>query len=107
MCWGHDTNVLEDNIRDFAGNWTGTGEITGAGDAERVELEDGEYMISETVNTGANTVTLLYNVYAEGDVIDLDYRTGATQAACESAEWQNYSTPFSSLGFVQARVSAP
>jgi len=61
-------------------------------------------MISETVYTGAFTIELSINVYAAGDTVTIKYRTGADQAACESAEWSTYSTPFDSLGYVQARV---
>jgi hypothetical protein len=104
VCWGHDTGVLEDNIRDFAGNWTGTGTIENAGDAERLALDAGEYMVSEVVNTGLFTVQLLYNNYAAGDEITLKYRHGATEGDCLAAAWNDYTVPFDSLGYVQARV---
>jgi len=98
--------VTETNIRDFTGNWTGTGAISGSGDAEKLELEAGEYMISEVVNTGAYTVTLLQNHYdPSGDNVTLQYRHGATEAACLSAAWNGYSTSFISLGYVQIRVA--
>jgi hypothetical protein len=105
-CWGHDTGVTEINIRDFAGNWTGPGSITGSGDSEQMSIGTGEEMVSETVNTGAVTVRLLQNQYAGGgDTIILYYRTGASQSACESASWTLYSAPFSSLGYVQVKAS--
>ena len=105
--WGHDTGVLETNVRDFTGNWTGTGAIENAGDAERLALETTEYMISEVVNTGAYTVTLLQNNYdPSGDDVDMDYRHGATEGACEVAGWNNYTVPFASLGYVQIRMTS-
>jgi hypothetical protein len=99
--------VTETNIRDFQGNWTGTGTIGGSGDAETICLDAGESMISEVVDTGAYTVTLYQNLYdGTGDDVDLDYRHGATQAACEAASWNNYTVPFTSLGFVQIRLTS-
>ena len=108
IVWGHDTAVLETVIRDFDGNWTGTGEIDnpGVADTERLALEATEYMISEIVHTGAIDVEVLYNEYAAGDAIDLDYRTGATPAACVAAGWNNYAGSFTSSGYVQVRVTS-
>ena len=106
--WGHDTGVLEANVRDFQFNWTGTGAIENPGvdDTERLALESTEYMISEVVATGATNILIAYNVYAAGDNINLDYRHGATVAACEGAGWNDYVAPFTSLGFVQVRVTS-
>lgn len=105
--WGHDTAVTETNIRDFSGNWTGTGSISGAGDAEVLELDSGEYMESEVVNTGTDTVTLLQNEYdITGDDVTMRYRHGATEAACLIAGWNNYTVPFVSLGYVQVRMES-
>ena len=93
--------------RTFAGHWYGTGAINGAGDAEVIELNAGEYMISEVVDTGTTTVTLAQNVYdITGDDVDLDYRHGATEVACLSASWNDYAAPFVSLGFVQIRLTS-
>jgi hypothetical protein len=108
VVWGHDTGVLEANVRDFQGNWTGTGEIINPGidDTERICLESGENMVSEVVATGVEDVIILYNVYAAGDAIDLDYRHGNTVANCLAAAWQDYTGAFTSLGFVQVRISS-
>jgi len=108
VVWGHDTDVLEANVRDFNGNWTGTGAIEnpGTADTERLALEAGETMTSEVVATGVVDILIDYNVYAVGDDINLDYRHGATQAACEGAGWNDYTVPFESLGFVQVRVTS-
>lgn len=107
VCWGHDTAVTEDNIRNFFGNWTGTGEIVNAGvnDTEAIELEGGEYMISEVVYTGTIDVEITYNQYAAGDAINLDYRHGATSAACQAAAWNDYAGSFTSAGYVQVKVT--
>jgi hypothetical protein len=105
-CWGHSTGVTQDNIRTFASNWTGTGAIENSGDAERIVLSSGQYMESETVNTGADQVSIALNVYAAGDPTTIKYRTGATQSACESAGWNAYSAAFLSSGYVQIRIEA-
>jgi hypothetical protein len=108
--WGHDTGVIETNIRDFAGNWTGTGSITGAGDTEKLCVNAGEYMISEVVNTGLKTVEIDQNYYDDtGDNIKLSYRHGATENDCQAAVWIDYSTPltpFASLGYVQVMIES-
>jgi hypothetical protein len=75
-------------------------------DTERLALETGENMVSEVVNTGNVSVLIDYNVYAAGDNINLDYRHGATVAACEGAGWNDYVAPFVSLGFIQIRVTS-
>ena len=107
VVWGHVTGVLEENVRTFSGNWEGTGAIAGAGDAEVLELETTEFEISEVVYTDECTVTLLQNHYdPTGDDVDMDYRHGATEAACEIAGWNNYTVPFVSLGYVQIRMTS-
>ena len=107
VCWGHVSGVTEDNVRTFAGNWTGTGEVDSSGDDESLALDDGEYMESEVVYTGSETCQILQNEYdAEGDTATLKYRTGATASACQAAEWSAYSAPFASSGYVQIRVEA-
>ena len=99
--------MVEDNVRTFTDNWTGTGAIEGAADAEKLALETTEYMISEVVNTGARHVELLQNNYDEtGDNVTMEYRHGATQVACEAEEWIAYAVPFESLGYVQIRMTS-
>jgi hypothetical protein len=64
-------------------------------------------MISEVVDTGAYTVTLLQNNYDPlGDDVVLDYRHSATIGGIGAASWNNYTVPFLSLGFVQIRVTS-
>ena len=95
-------------VHDFQGNWTGTGAIEnpGVADTERLALETGEDMVSEVVHTGAVDIIILYNVYAAGDNINLDYRHGNTPAACVGAGWNDYAGAFTSLGYVQVKVTS-
>jgi hypothetical protein len=100
--------VLEDNIRTFATNWTGTGTIfaDGGGDAEYVEMDAGEYMESEMVDTGAVDVIILQHEYGAGDNITIKYRHGATPNACSAAAWVAYGGQFTSLGYLEVRVES-
>ena len=94
-------------MRDFTGNWTGTGTINGAGDAETICLNAGEYMESEVIETGVVTVELLQNNYdITGDDVLLRYRHGNSEANCLLAAWNDYVAPFVSLGFVQVRLES-
>ena len=108
VVWGHDTGVLETVVRNFEGNWTGTGTIEnpGTADTERLALNASEYMISELVHSGAIRVKIEYNVYDAGDTINLDYRHGATPEDCTSAGWNDYTGSFESLGYLQVRVTS-
>lgn len=108
VVWGHDTGVLEAVVRDFQNNWTGTGAIEnpGVADTERLALEQGEDMTSEIVHTGAVDVIIQYNVYRAGDNINLDYRHGNTPAACVAAGWNDYAGAFTSLGYLQVKVTS-
>jgi len=100
------TGVTE-TVLTFAGNWVGTGTIGGAGDGEYIAVNTGEYMISECVDTGLTTVTIEQNHYdAGGDNVDLDYRHGATEAACYEAAWQDYAAPFASAGYIQVKLTS-
>lgn len=103
-CWGHDTDVTETNVRNFAMNWTGTGAVQNTGDNERLVLGSGEYMESEIVNTGAQTVEILGNKYQSGDIVMLFYKTGNSKTTCESASWTGYAAPFVSSGYVKIKV---
>jgi len=108
VTWGHDTGVVEDNIRDFSGNWTGTGAIAGAGDAEQIQLQTGENMESEDWHLGSclyNSARLRQNIYdVLGDDVTLKYKTAATQGALAGVGWSNYVAPFQSLGWVKVRI---
>jgi hypothetical protein len=96
-----------ETARTFSGHWYGTGEIDGAGDAERVGLGSGKYMVSEVIDTDVSFVTIEQNVYDEdGDDVTIKYRHGATEVACLNATWNAYVDTFSSLGYVQIRLEA-
>jgi len=107
VSWGHLTGVTQDNVLTFAGNWTGTGSITGTNDAETMCIDEGEYMMSEIVETGDMIVVLTQNTYDPGgeDAPILEYRTGATSAECFDAAWIIYTAPFLSAGYVQIKVT--
>jgi len=103
--WGHDTAVTEDFVGDIV-DGAGTAEVVGTGDDETVCIETGEYWIFPAVNTGAITVEFLYDQYNTGSGSGtIEYRTGATRVLCEAAEWNTYSVPFASSGWVQAKLS--
>lgn len=108
VVWGHDTGVLEDVILDFNGNWTGTGNIEnpGVNDTERLALQAGESMTSNLVHTGVTSVLIAINVYQAGDAVLIEYRHGATPAACLAAGWANYVGPVDSLGYLQVRLTS-
>jgi hypothetical protein len=105
-CWGHSTGVTQENTRTFASNWTGSGEITGTGDTERIELNEGEYMESEVVDTSTMMVELDQNFYNSGNDVLLKYRHAATYEDCIAASYSTYTEPFESLGYVQIRIEA-
>ena len=102
--WGQATDTQEGNVRNFSGNWTGTGFISGSGNYEKMYLSSLSYMESEVVNTGANSIDLYQNRYSGGDTGVLKYRSGSTVVNCQAAEWQVYSGSFASLGYTQVRV---
>jgi len=105
-CWGHTSGVQEGNVRTFAGNWTGTGVISGSSDSEKILLSTGNYMQSEIVNTGANRIELFQNKYDLSASGLLKYRSGSNVVNCEAAEWQSYTGSFVSTGYAQIRVES-
>jgi hypothetical protein len=106
ICWGQSTGVLENTVKTFANNWTGTGWIDSYGDAERIAVEPGQYMVSEVVYSGALTIILLQNEYGAGHTVTLKYRHGVEKDDCLAATWVVYSSPFKSLGYVQVRLES-
>ena len=104
--WGHTTGVTETNTLTFDSHWTGTGAISGSGDSEIISLDDGEYMHSDIVTTGSETVTLIKNNYgSNGDAeVVMSYRTAATSGGITAESWTAYTVPFASSGYVQIRV---
>ena len=78
VCWGHDTGVVEDNVRDFLNNWSGDAAIAGIEDNEQLVFDSGEYMESETWYAGAGRIRLLTNKYIY--VLSFDAQTGSFTA---------------------------
>jgi len=104
ICWGHNTDVAETAI-DYLSLWAGSGTISGAGDTEIMTLLEGESMTSPVWNLGEGVARLSLNKYNSGDDVTKEYRTGATSGDCGSASWNDYSNYFTSLGYVQIRLS--
>jgi hypothetical protein len=63
-------------------------------------------MESELVYSDVTLVTFIVGKYVSGDTVAVKYRHGATAVACSSASWNVYSVPFTSAGFVQARIES-
>lgn len=106
VVYGQDTDVVEPFPRDFLGNWTGTADIEGSGDSERIVFEAGENEGSESRYIGVGQKIIKLNQYQSGKgTPTIEYGTGATKADCDSAGWSAYSGSFSSLGWVKVRLS--
>jgi hypothetical protein len=96
---------VEDTIRVFYLNWTGTGTVTGSGDNEKLVIQEGQQMTSEPVDTeGVVTIEVLLNVYGSGDSVPLYYKTGNSIVNMDANSWMLYSTPFASQGFVRLKL---
>ena len=105
VCWGQDSGVEEEHIRDFSGKWEGTAQIFGSGDSEGLNFQDGESeQLMTPWNTGTKRVVARINKYNIGDNVTIYYKTGATAGATVAKSWKKYSTPFNSLGFVDVRL---
>lgn len=107
VCWGHDTGVVELNIRNFQGNWTGTATIhnPGVADTESLVFSAGEYMESETFNYGVGRVKITLDKYAVGfGAVDVLYKNGNSQANCEADSWHSYIGSFVCTGWVKVRL---
>ena len=97
--------MAEDTIRVFYLNWTGTGTVEGSGDAEQLKIQQGQYMISEAVDTeGTIAIEILLNVYGAGDSVPIYWKTAATQSGLSGASWNLYIAEFTSIGFVQLKL---
>jgi hypothetical protein len=106
VVYGHDSDVIEDFVRDFQGNWSGDAEIDDSGDDERLLFNGvGHEEISESRYIGIGQVSIEINAYKSGkDSVDIYYRTASTKAACDVAGWTLYSGSFSSSGWVGVRL---
>ena len=108
VCWGHHTAVVEDHDLNFTSRWTGDGSIQGTAglDNERIVLAPSKYMESETWDMGgACTAIIEEDHYQVGaGVAILQYKQGATKAACEAAAWQNYVGAFACGRWVKVKT---
>jgi len=95
-------------------NWTGDGTILDATSGIDVTCID-EYMIldcppevmeSEPWYLGPGIAVIHINTYDPGSGTPyIEFRTGATKVACLAATYQVYFSGFTSLGWVQIRVT--
>jgi hypothetical protein len=101
--------VTENYIRDFDGRWTGTAEIVnpGSDDTEKVVMEVGEDLESETWNLGSGQAQITLDKYGTGSgpTPTIEYKTGSTKAICEGQGWTEYTGAFTSDGWVKIRLS--
>lgn len=105
VCWGHETGVEEDYPRTFSLHWTGTADISGAGDTEIVTFYAGDYEESETWNIGAGRIKILTDKYRSGSgSLVISYKSGDSKVNCESDSWHVYSAPFTTTGWIKIRI---
>lgn len=103
--WGHANNTTQTNTRTFNNGSNGTGMVQGSGDAEKLILGNNQYREFEIVQTGNMIVKLQANVYNNnGNNVTFQYRTASIENEVSSVNYQNYSTPFKSLGFTQIKT---
>ncbi len=95
----------EENIRNLS-EWSGTGSVSGVGDAEIISLETGQYMESESWKLGSGWCAITIDKYDSGvGSYTVEYKTGDSLVNCEADAWNNYIGPFDSLGWVKVKVS--
>ena len=106
ISWGYFSNISEDYSRSFQVTWTPGTVIVNEGDAEALGVHAGTNEISSVIHTFGVAVECVQNKYGSGDTFtDVKYRHGATQAACEVASWIDYIGGFTSLGYVQFKLT--
>ncbi len=107
VCYGHDTDVEELWVRNFTDNWSGSGEITGSGDAEAIELHEGDSMemnVPWRVSDTRKRVVIRQNKYGSGDNVVVKYKKGETISECNADTWHTYTGPFHHMGYIRLRV---
>ncbi len=106
ISWGHFFGISEEYSRSFRVTWTPGTVILGEGDAEALGVHAGTNEISSVIHTGAIKIECVQNKYGSGDTFtDVKYRHGTTQAECEVASWNDYTGSFTSLGYVQFKLT--
>ena len=105
-CFGHDTDVEQDFTGDFV-DGTGDAVVSGSGDAEIIAVAEGNEWITPAVKIAPQDILITYDQYDSGGGTPgtVEYRTGASKTACEAQSWSTYSVAFTSLGWVQVRMS--
>jgi hypothetical protein len=95
-------------------DWTGTGTIYDSTSGIDVTCIDEymvldcppEVMVSEPWYLGAGIAVIHINTYDSGSGTPyIEYKTGATKVACLAASYAPYFSGFTSLGWVQIRVT--
>jgi hypothetical protein len=107
VCFGHHTGVEEMWVRNFTGYWSGSGEITGSGDSEAIELYTGdasEMNVPWHICDRRKRVVLRYNKYRAGHTAVIKYKKGETLALCNADTWHTYTGPFTHIGWIRVRV---
>jgi hypothetical protein len=105
--WGHDTDVEEEATHNLI-DGSGTGSVLETGDAERLELDEGEEWILPTANVGAGNKAIELNKYPPGSgegTPDIQYKTGDTQETCDEDTWHDYGTFFDSGGWAKIKLN--
>jgi len=98
--------VVETFVRTFTGNWEGTGLILSSGDTEAIALDSGQDRTSEARNIGNGNCYISTDKYLSGaGAQTIQYKTGSTRELCEADDWNNYTGPFNSEGWVQVKVN--
>ena len=96
-------------MRNWTGNWTGAGVITGSGDGETLAIGIGEAEESETWKFGIGIAKIIMDKYpgaTGGPVPVVEYKTGNSEANCEADSWHIYNGhSFISQGWIKMRVS--
>jgi hypothetical protein len=102
--WHNPTNAVPHDVANWdSANDPPDGTITNVGATWDLQ---GYYVGVGSQLSQSNTL----DDWSGGDVptgIIMSYRTGATKAACEAANWIEYTAPFESSGFAQVKVEAP
>jgi len=105
VCWGHVTGVEEDNTVTMAAGSTGTGVVSGSGDAEILAITGEQTREYGPWKLGAGKAKMLMDKYDTGTGgLSLEYKSGATEAACEADTWHSYTGKFVQSGWVKIRV---
>ena len=103
-CWGHDTGVAEEYIGNLV-DGIGTSIVSGTGNNEYLTIGAVKYWLFPAVQTGTVEIEITYDKYQAGSGSgSIQYRTGANKGACETAAWNDYTSHFTSLEWIQVKT---